>query len=256
MPLPAGVSESEYVGALFGSPLELVKCETNDMYVLVTIEIVLGGTISVTDTAKEGPFGEVHGYSFLDESSQQPLYTVKAITHRNSPTLPVCIPRRANLGPNKTHTMIGTLASAEIRHLLQQYGLPVTQVFALFEILAVWVAVQVDRQRLAQMKTKDFCAKIGDLVFRNKCGMQIHRLLVAREDTNPFDMDYVTWAFTARCRPAIDEFHFEDVPAYSLVPYMLHRPRIKLMGGKAVANWLLPEEYKGKQGWVTCDFKN
>ncbi|SCV28321.1 related to 3-polyprenyl-4-hydroxybenzoate decarboxylase and related decarboxylases [Fusarium fujikuroi] len=258
MSLPSGVSESEYVGALCGSPLELVKCETNNMYVPATSEIVLEGTISITDTAKEGPFGEMHGYSFLDENSQQPLYTVKAITYRNNPILPVCVPGRANLGPDETHTMIGTLASAEIRHLLQQHGLPVTQVFALFETQVIWAAVQVDRKKLAEMKTnaKDLCTKIGDLVFHNKCGMQIHRLLVVGEDINPFDMHDVTWAFATRCRPTMDEFHFEDVPAYPLVPYMSHGPGTKLTGGKVVANCLLPEEYEGKQGWVTCDFEN
>ncbi|KAF5627079.1 ferulic acid decarboxylase 1 [Fusarium sp. NRRL 52700] len=219
---------------------------------------VLEGTISITDTAKEGPFGEMHGYSFLDENSQQPLYKVKAITHRNNAILPVCVPGRANLGPDETHTMIGTLASAEIRHLLQQHGLPVTQVFALFETQVIWAAVQVDRKKLAEMgiNAKDFCTKIGDLVFRNKCGMQIHRLLVVGEDINPFDMNDVTWAFATRCRPAMDEFHFEDVPAYPLVPYMSHGPGTKLTGGKVVANCLLPEEYEGKQSWVTCDFEN
>lgn len=54
IPLPAGVPESEYVGAICGSPLEVVKCETNDMYVPATSEIVPEGTISITDTNKEG----------------------------------------------------------------------------------------------------------------------------------------------------------------------------------------------------------
>ncbi|KAI1037468.1 hypothetical protein LB503_013058 [Fusarium chuoi] len=103
------------------------------MYVPATSEIVLEGTISIKDTAKEGPFGEMHCYSFLDENSQQPLYTVKAITHRNNPILPVSVPGRAKLDPDETHTMIGTLTSADIRHLLLQHDSPVTQVFALFE---------------------------------------------------------------------------------------------------------------------------
>ncbi|KAH6874428.1 UbiD decarboxylyase family [Thelonectria olida] len=258
MPLPAGVSEAEYVGSLCGAPLEVVKCETNDLYVPANSEIVLEGTISITDTAKEGPFGEMHGYSFLDEGSLQPLYTVKAITHRNHAILPVCVPGRANLGPDETHTMIGTLASAEMRQLLQENGLPVTQVFALFETQVIWAAVQVDRKKLAELGTnaREFCTKVGDLVFRNKCGMQIHRLLVVGDDINPFDMNDVTWAFATRCRPAMDEFHFEDVPAYPLVPYMSHGPGTKLTGGKVVANCLLPDEYQGKQGWVTCDFEN
>lgn len=258
MPLPAGVSEAEYVGALCGSPLELVKCETNDMYVPANSEIVLEGTISISETAKEGPFGEMHGYSFLDENSQQPIYNVTAITHRNDAILPVCVPGRSSLGPDETHTMIGTLASAEMRQLLQDAGLPVTQVFTPYETQVIWAAVQVDRKRLAEMGTnaQELCNKIGSLVFRHKAGMQVHRLLVVGDDIDPFDFNDVTWAYATRCRPYLDEFHFEDVPAYPLVPYMSHGTGTKLTGGKVVANCLLPAEYKGQQEWVTCDFEH
>ncbi|WJG37218.1 uncharacterized protein FOBCDRAFT_245597 [Fusarium oxysporum Fo47] len=143
--------------------------------------------------------------------------------------------------------MIGTFASAEIRQLLQDHGFP-----------GIWAALQVDRMKLAALNTtaKEFYIKLGDLVFRNKCGMQIHRLLVVGEDINPFDVNDMTWAFATRCRPSMDEFHFEDVPAYPLVPYMSHGPWAKLTGGKVVANCLLPEEYEGNQGWVACDFEN
>jgi hypothetical protein len=37
--------------------------------------------------------------------------------------------------------MIGTLASAEMRQLLQDDGSPVTQVFALYESQVIWAAV-------------------------------------------------------------------------------------------------------------------
>lgn len=257
MPLPAGVTEAEYVGSLCGSPLELVKCETNDIYVPANSEIVLEGTISVRDRGSEGPFGEMHGYSFLDENSQQPLYTVSAITHRKDAILPICVPGRAT-GPDETHTMIGTLASAEMRQLLQENDFPVKEVFALYESQVIWAAIQIDRQALALLKTnaEQFCKRIGDLVFRNKCGMQIHRLLIIGDDIDPFKFEDVMWSYATRCRPAMDEFHFEDVQAYPLVPYMSHGPGTKLTGGKVVSNCLLPEEYEGRQGWVTCDFDN
>lgn len=257
MPLPKGVSEAEYVGALCGMPLEVVKCETNDMYVPANSEIVLEGTISVDERAKEGPFGEMHGYSFLDESLMQPLYTVKAITFRENPILPVCVPGRAT-GPDETHTMIGTLAAAEMKQLLRDEGLPVLDVFTPFESQVIWAAVQVDRKELAKLRTNatEFCNRIGNLVFRHKCGMQIHRLLVVGDDVDPFKFEDVMWAFASRCRPRVDEFYFEDVPAYPLVPYMSHGVSTKLTGGKVVGNCLLPEEYKGEQGWVTCDFEN
>jgi UbiD family decarboxylase len=61
MPLPEGLSEAEYIGSLVGSPLEVVKCDTNDLLVPASSEIVFEGTCSVTETGPEGPFGEMHG---------------------------------------------------------------------------------------------------------------------------------------------------------------------------------------------------
>lgn len=65
MPIPNGVSEAEYVGAMVGQPIELVKCDTNDIYVPATSEIVFEGTLSITETGGEGPFGEMHGFVYL-----------------------------------------------------------------------------------------------------------------------------------------------------------------------------------------------
>ncbi len=62
MPLPDGLSEAEYIGSLVGSSIEVVKCDTNDLYVPANAEIVFEGTCSITETAPEGPFGEMHGY--------------------------------------------------------------------------------------------------------------------------------------------------------------------------------------------------
>jgi UbiD family decarboxylase len=251
------VTEAEYVGSIYGSPLELVKCETNDIYVPANSEIILEGMISVRDTGKEGPFGEMHGYSFLDEESMQPLYKVDGITHRKDPILPISVPGRAT-GPDERHTMIGTLASAEIKQLLQDNGLPVLNVFTPCNSQVIWAAIQVDRTALRALKTNatEFCNKIGNLVFRRKCGMQIHCLLIVGDDIDTFKFEEVTWAFATRCRPAMDEFHFEDVAAYPLVPYMSHGPGTKLTGGKMVGNGLLPGAYEAEQNWVTCDFEN
>jgi UbiD family decarboxylase len=154
--------------------------------------------------------------------------------------------------------MIGTLAAAEMRQLLQDNGFPVKQVFALYESQVIWAAVQVDRGALSALNldAKEFCERVGNLVFRHKCGMQIHRLLIVGDDIDPFSFNDVMWAYSTRCRPGMDDFMFEDVTAYPLVPYMSHGPGTKLTGGKVVSNCLLPSEYKNKQGWIVCDFKN
>lgn len=48
LPIPDGVSGLDYVKALTGHPLDLVKCETNDLLIPATSEIVFEGTLSTT----------------------------------------------------------------------------------------------------------------------------------------------------------------------------------------------------------------
>lgn len=92
--VPEGVSEADFVGAMTGSPLEVVKCDTNDLYVPATSEIVFEGTVSISEKGPEGPFGEIHGYTFIEPPRQMPLFTVKAVTYRNDAILPICVPGR------------------------------------------------------------------------------------------------------------------------------------------------------------------
>jgi hypothetical protein len=53
MPIPDGASEAGYIGALTGSALEVIKCETNDLYVPASSEIVFEGTLSITERKPE-----------------------------------------------------------------------------------------------------------------------------------------------------------------------------------------------------------
>lgn len=95
MPIPENVDESGYVGALAGAPVEVVKCESNDLYVPATSEIVLEGTISQSETALEGPMGEMFGMLFPNTPRQCPVFNVNTITYRNDAILPVAIAGRA-----------------------------------------------------------------------------------------------------------------------------------------------------------------
>jgi UbiD family decarboxylase len=95
MPIPENVDESGYVGALNGTPVEVVRCETNDLYVPATSEIVLEGTISQNETAEEGPMGEMFGMLFPGKQRQCPVFHVNTITYRNNAILPVAVAGRA-----------------------------------------------------------------------------------------------------------------------------------------------------------------
>ncbi len=71
MPIPDWVNESDYLGAHFGEAIKVVRCETVDLHVPATAEIVIEGTISDTDTAPEGPMGEYAGYNWIGYVEQQ-----------------------------------------------------------------------------------------------------------------------------------------------------------------------------------------
>ncbi|MGF6724273.1 UbiD family decarboxylase [Paraburkholderia sp. GAS41] len=86
MPLPERVSEGGYVGAMTGEAVEVVRTETNDLLVPANAEIILEGTISLSERAMEGPIGEYHGYSFA-VGREQPLFHVEAVTFRHDPIL-------------------------------------------------------------------------------------------------------------------------------------------------------------------------
>lgn len=92
MPVPEGVSESEYIGAVTGRPLDLVKCELSDLMVPANSEIVLEGTMSFTEKAPEGPFGDYLAMVFDNEARPMPLFKVDAITYRDNAILPISCP--------------------------------------------------------------------------------------------------------------------------------------------------------------------
>ena len=92
MPVPDEMSELDYVNAITGTSLDLVRCETNDLLVPANSEIIMEGTLSITEMGPEGLFGEYFGHSFSKEPQLCPVYEVKAVTYRNDAILPVSVP--------------------------------------------------------------------------------------------------------------------------------------------------------------------
>ena len=60
--VPPEVDELALAGGLMGEPVKLVKCQTLDLEVPATAEIVLEGVIPTNYMEEEGPFGESMGY--------------------------------------------------------------------------------------------------------------------------------------------------------------------------------------------------
>ena len=82
-PIPDSLSEYAFAGLLRGSKTELVKCQTNDLQVPASAEIVLEGYLHPDDMADEGPYGDHTGY--YNEVDSFPVFTVERITQRRDP---------------------------------------------------------------------------------------------------------------------------------------------------------------------------
>ncbi len=84
-PIPEYVDEWDIMGALRQEPVELVKCETVDLRVPASAEIVLEGELltDVKTFKNDGPFAEYTGY--YGSPSQRPVFKVNCITYRNNP---------------------------------------------------------------------------------------------------------------------------------------------------------------------------
>ncbi|MBI4528330.1 MAG: UbiD family decarboxylase [Deltaproteobacteria bacterium] len=82
---PIDVDEFAIAGALRGEPVELVRCETVDLEVPATAEIVLEGYVSIPpELGEEGPYGEFCGYS-VGKVIRERLWTIECITMRKNP---------------------------------------------------------------------------------------------------------------------------------------------------------------------------
>jgi len=83
-PVPLGRDEYDVAGGLRGKAVELVKCETVDLEVPATAEIVIEGEITERERIVEGPFGEWMGH-YGGDAGPKPVIRVKCITHRRNP---------------------------------------------------------------------------------------------------------------------------------------------------------------------------
>jgi 4-hydroxy-3-polyprenylbenzoate decarboxylase len=255
MPLPKEAAEADFLGAYFGEPIDVVKCETVDLYVPATAEIVVEGYISQTETAIEGPMGEYAGYTAPPPGTPKPVLTVTAVTYRNDPILPVAV---AGKPVEEDHTGWGIPHAAEALHLLRAAELPVTSSWMVLESANNWLAVSLARdwhERLG-ITSQEMARKVGDAVFPTKAGFGIPKILLLEDDVDITDLDEVVWGFASRAHPGHGELYFENQATPNLPVFLEDDEKHIFRSTKVVHNCLLNDRYPGgplvasfEQGW-------
>ncbi|HWD22919.1 MAG TPA: UbiD family decarboxylase [Burkholderiales bacterium] len=182
-------NESELAGGLRRAPVELVKCETSDLYVPAEAEIVIEADVYPDRVNQEGPYGEYPGYR-SGEMGNAICARVRAITHRRDPIL--TLDTTGFMDSSATTTSIsGAIA---IQRRLEANSIPVKAVYVPPEG-GVHLAIVSVRKGGADIARK----VVETLTVRRAL---ISKVIVVDEDVDVFNMAAVLHAFATKCHPA------------------------------------------------------
>lgn len=204
-PLPDNIDEMMFAGFIRKKNVELVKCETVDLYVPAQAEIILEGYVDARERRIEGPFGDHTGYYSL--ADEFPVFHITCITHRKNPIYHatiVGIPpmEDAYLG-KATERIFLPIMKAQLPEIVD-INLPVE---AVFHNLCI---VSIKKRYPGHAKKVMFALwGMGQMMFAKT-------IIVLDDDVNVQDMKEVLWATTTRMDPAADVTIIDGAPTDTL----------------------------------------
>lgn len=246
---PAEVCEYDIMGAMRQSPVELVKCETVDLLVPATAEIVMEGEITTNfdEFLKEGPFGEYTGY-YTSEPLKKPVFTVNCITHRSNPILQGTL---EGMPINEDHRVESVNFSALIWEALNNRMTGVTGVNVHPSTGWANVFVQVDNTYVGQVHQA--AAGIWSLDLSSQVGKNI---IVVDEDIDIFDLNKMNWAFGYRVEPTKDILQFPGWigPGDPIIHPDDRVGTTTFLGTRVLIDATKPIRYKRSEKWFNEKF--
>jgi phenylphosphate carboxylase alpha subunit len=188
---PAGVNEVDIIGGIRKEPLDIIKCETVDLYVPATSEIVIEGVVNPHERKMEGPFGEYGGYRSIP-NLPRPVFTVKAITYRDDPILTM-----SNMGTpvDDADIIQGMTMAAEIFITLKKMGFPITGVYTPPECSCSTVVIST------KVPYTNIASRIAGGVWASAVGHFVVKIIIVDDDVDPTNMREVLHAWSTKCHP-------------------------------------------------------
>ena len=232
--IPLEVNEADIVGGIRGEPLELVHCETVDLEVPASSEIVMEGIILPNERKEEGPFGEYTGYRAGDRAPR-PVYHVKAITHRDSPILPVtCM----GVPYDDSAAFMPIIKAAEILDELRRSRFPVKMVYCPPEAVThlVVVSTKVPYPKYVNQLAHAIWGSMG-------WGSSCWYLVVVEDDIDVTQMDQVLWAFATRCHPYRGIHQEPNSPGQPLLPFLDAQEKRNFTSARVLFDCTWPKDW-------------
>jgi len=201
-PVPDPLSEYAFAGLLRGSKTEVTKCQTNDLQVPASAEIVLEGFIYPGETAPEGPYGDHTGY--YNEVDEFPVFTIERITQRQVPIY------------HSTYTGRPPDEPAVLGVALNEVFVPILQK-QFPEIIDFYLPPEGCSYRMAVISMKKQYAGHAKRVMLGTWSylrqfMYTKFVIVVDDDVDVRNWQDVIWAITTRMDPARDLTILENTP--------------------------------------------
>ncbi len=208
--LPLGSNHLDFAGALRGTSIKVVKCETVDVEVPAETEIVIEGRILAETRVPEGPFGDYQGYYI--PVSENHLLRVTTITHRENPIYQTIL-----AGSVEDRFLVpGFPVSLEIYKAVKKVVPSVVDVTCW---PYVFTAVVKIKKEWEGQPRQALLAGLGSSL------RYIKFLIVVDDDIDIYDTREVMWAISTRCKP--DKIIIlPDVPTHPRDPFHLHRGKV------------------------------
>jgi len=232
-PVPHGVSEVDIAGGIRGEAVEVVKCETVDLVVPATSEIVIEGEIRPNERMDEGTFGEYTGY-VVGMREPRPVIHVKAITHRNNPILTMTNP---GMPVYDGCVILSVTLAAEVLDELRARGLPVTGVSSFAETTQMLMVVAV------KVPFANVAGEIAHIIWATRHGRSTPYVIVVEDDVDPFNLAEVLHALVTKCHPYRGIVRLEHTVAGGLVPFLNEYERKHLVGAKVYFDCTWPVDW-------------
>jgi len=193
--LSAFESEYDLAGSIRGEPIEVVKCETNDLIVPASSEIVVEGEVDADKFLEEGPFGEYTGYYSGVGTDPRNYIKVNCVTHRNNPIFMATTVGRA---VTDTHMTMALTYGSTLWQQLEAMKIP--------GIKAIYCPPEGSGRFLAIISIKQMYPGHADQVLTAAISTEmgaygLKTVIVVDEDIDPWDIPRVMYALSFRFQP-------------------------------------------------------
>ncbi len=222
----------QVAGGLRGEPVELVKCQTIDLHVPATAEVVIEFEVDLANLYKEGPLGEHTGY-YDAMGKAQPAAIITAITHRRQPIFQALL----------------TGKPVTENHILKQIPLEVSfsdflrRLFPSVERVALRLSSSVSNYIVIAIKPR-FAGEARQAILTAIAGPLRPKWVVAVDpDIDVHDPGQVEWAMSFRVQPQRDVFVIDQTPRPGCDPSVANpedRPVTELLSSSVGIDATIP----------------